>query len=173
MGASTPTRRRRWRQYLQQFSDRCSRPSSVLCPSFFVRSSSLVLGALTPVDQERGTKNGPGTKNEARRTAGYIEMENALAPKRAGAVDGRATTRDIQHGIVWRLNTGYPLCENGLMSPVASIEALLAAFFVKLDDPGVISAYLFGSHAEERAHRESDIDVAVLLDRKDYPDEKD
>lgn len=29
----------------------------------------------------------------------------------------------------------------------------------------VVSAYLFGSHGAGRAHRESDIDVAVLLDR--------
>ncbi|MFL6194498.1 MAG: type VII toxin-antitoxin system MntA family adenylyltransferase antitoxin [Thermoanaerobaculia bacterium] len=28
---------------------------------------------------------------------------------------------------------------------------------------GVASAYLFGSHAEGRAHRESDVDVGVLL----------
>jgi hypothetical protein len=31
--------------------------------------------------------------------------------------------------------------------------------------PGVVSAYLFGSVAEGRAHRESDVDVGVLLDR--------
>jgi predicted nucleotidyltransferase len=30
---------------------------------------------------------------------------------------------------------------------------------------GVVSAYLFGSHVEGRAHRESDVDVGVLLDR--------
>ena len=36
-------------------------------------------------------------------------------------------------------------------------------------DPGVISAYLFGSHAEDRAHRDSDVDVAVLLDWAQYP----
>jgi predicted nucleotidyltransferase len=29
--------------------------------------------------------------------------------------------------------------------------------------PGVVSAYLFGSHAEGRSHRESDVDVGVLL----------
>jgi predicted nucleotidyltransferase len=34
---------------------------------------------------------------------------------------------------------------------------------------GVISAYLFGSIAEGRAHRESDVDVGVLLDRAVYP----
>jgi predicted nucleotidyltransferase len=31
--------------------------------------------------------------------------------------------------------------------------------------PGVISAYLFGSMANGRAHRESDVDVGLLLDR--------
>lgn len=35
--------------------------------------------------------------------------------------------------------------------------------------PGVASAYLFGSHAEGRAHRQSDVDVGVLLDRNTYP----
>jgi predicted nucleotidyltransferase len=34
--------------------------------------------------------------------------------------------------------------------------------------PGVISAYLFGSMANGRAHRESDVDVGLLLDRKVY-----
>lgn len=34
---------------------------------------------------------------------------------------------------------------------------------------GVVSAYLFGSHAAGRAHRESDVDVGVLLDRERHP----
>lgn len=38
---------------------------------------------------------------------------------------------------------------------------------------GVVSAYLFGSHAAGRAHRESDVDVGVLLDRDRYPDRRD
>lgn len=29
---------------------------------------------------------------------------------------------------------------------------------------GLVSAYLFGSHGRDHAHRESDVDVAVLLD---------
>ncbi len=33
----------------------------------------------------------------------------------------------------------------------------------------VVSAYLFGSHGAGRPHRESDIDVAVLLDRSRHP----
>jgi uncharacterized protein len=32
-----------------------------------------------------------------------------------------------------------------------------------------VSAYLFGSVAEGRAHRESDVDVGVLLDRAVFP----
>lgn len=35
--------------------------------------------------------------------------------------------------------------------------------------PGVVSAYLFGSTVEGRTHRQSDVDVAVLLDRGRYP----
>jgi predicted nucleotidyltransferase len=33
----------------------------------------------------------------------------------------------------------------------------------------VVSVYLFGSHAGGQAHRESDVDVAALLDWKAYP----
>jgi predicted nucleotidyltransferase len=36
-------------------------------------------------------------------------------------------------------------------------------------DRGVASAYLFGSVAEGRSHRESDVDVGVLLDRDVFP----
>src|SRR4051812_4930685 len=35
--------------------------------------------------------------------------------------------------------------------------------------PGVVAAYVFGSVAEGREHRESDLDVAVLVDRSAYP----
>jgi predicted nucleotidyltransferase len=34
--------------------------------------------------------------------------------------------------------------------------------------PGLVSAYLFGSVAEGRAHRESDVDLGILLDRAAY-----
>ena len=34
---------------------------------------------------------------------------------------------------------------------------------------GIVSAYLFGSVAEGRAHLESDVDVGILLDRAVYP----
>jgi len=46
-------------------------------------------------------------------------------------------------------------------------EALTRFFGVKTTK-GVVSAYLFGSFAEGRAHRESDVDIGVLLDRAIY-----
>ena len=48
------------------------------------------------------------------------------------------------------------------------LTATLGRFFSE-HGSGVASAYLFGSHAEGRAHRESDVDVAVLLDWKAFP----
>jgi predicted nucleotidyltransferase len=41
--------------------------------------------------------------------------------------------------------------------------------FFREHPEGVVSAYLFGSHAHGTAHRESDIDVAVLFDRNVFP----
>ena len=50
-------------------------------------------------------------------------------------------------------------------SPGATLEAL----FREPPVPGLVSPYLFGSHAEGRSHRESDIDVAVLLRHAAHP----
>lgn len=36
-------------------------------------------------------------------------------------------------------------------------------------DQGLAAAYIFGSYATGRAHRDSDVDVALLLDPKHYP----
>ena len=44
----------------------------------------------------------------------------------------------------------------------------LRRYFEERPELGVSSVYLFGSHAEGRAHRESDVDVAVLLDWNRY-----
>src|SRR5438067_12794988 len=45
-----------------------------------------------------------------------------------------------------------------------------AALVAALDGVrGLISAYLFGSVPAGRAHRESDVDLAVLLDRRVFP----
>lgn len=48
----------------------------------------------------------------------------------------------------------------------------LSGWLVENAGPGVAAAYLFGSRGEagrERVHRESDVDVAVLLDREVFP----
>lgn len=54
--------------------------------------------------------------------------------------------------------------------PVAGV---LAATLAAARRDALQSVYLFGSHAEGRAHRESDVDVGVLLDRGRYPTARD
>jgi predicted nucleotidyltransferase len=54
-----------------------------------------------------------------------------------------------------------------------SVADRLAEYFRAAALQGVHSVYLFGSHAEGRAHRESDVDVGVLLDWKCYASAKD
>ena len=45
----------------------------------------------------------------------------------------------------------------------------LTAFFAGVNEIGIVAAYLFGSRTTGTAHRESDVDVAVLLDYTTYP----
>ncbi len=45
----------------------------------------------------------------------------------------------------------------------------LRDFFASASLPGVVAVYLFGSSIRG-AHRESDVDIGVLLDRSLYPD---
>ena len=45
-------------------------------------------------------------------------------------------------------------------------SALTAALAKPPRTPGVVALYLFGSGAEGRMHRESDVDVGALLDRR-------
>ena len=52
------------------------------------------------------------------------------------------------------------------------VASRLARLFSAARPRGIISAYLFGSHAEHRAHRESDVDVGILVDRTVYPSEE-
>ena len=58
----------------------------------------------------------------------------------------------------------------GATSKIAVLENRLLQFFSA--ESGVVAAYLFGSHAHQRAHRESDVDLAVLLDHEAFPDPK-
>ena len=52
----------------------------------------------------------------------------------------------------------------------AEIRERLERYFKSQRDAAVTSAYLFGSFAEDRAHRESDVDVGVLLDWAEHPE---
>jgi uncharacterized protein len=49
----------------------------------------------------------------------------------------------------------------------------LKRYFVDRPALGIASAYLFGSHAAGREHRESDLDLAVLLPWYRYPSARD
>lgn len=48
-------------------------------------------------------------------------------------------------------------------------KAQLERYFDHDSPADVLAVYLFGSHAEGRSHRESDVDVGVLLDRTRHP----
>ncbi len=52
----------------------------------------------------------------------------------------------------------------------ANVAETVAGYFAAPPPAGVVSAYVFGSHAQGAAHRESDVDVAVLFDRAAVPD---
>jgi len=52
---------------------------------------------------------------------------------------------------------------------VDMIAHQLTRFFEAQRSRGVVAAWLFGSEAEGRAHRESDVDVGVLVDRSSFP----
>jgi predicted nucleotidyltransferase len=54
-----------------------------------------------------------------------------------------------------------------------ALEEQLIASLTASPLPGVVSVYLFGSRAAGRAHAESDVDVAVLLRRTEFPTERD
>jgi predicted nucleotidyltransferase len=49
------------------------------------------------------------------------------------------------------------------------IQEILTDYFQRQGNHGVLAAYLFGSHALGRPHRESDVDVAVVFDRSILP----
>jgi len=54
----------------------------------------------------------------------------------------------------------------------ADIEGRIAAQFEETDSPEIASVYLFGSYADGRAHRESDVDIGVVMSRDILPTRK-
>lgn len=59
-----------------------------------------------------------------------------------------------------------------LVDDIAALERKIGETLAE-SEAKIVSGYLFGSHAEGRAHRESDVDVAVLFDRAAHPDAAD
>jgi predicted nucleotidyltransferase len=53
------------------------------------------------------------------------------------------------------------------------VQSSLARLLREKGGHAVVSAYLFGSHAEQRAHRESDVDLGVLLRWEACPSARD
>ena len=58
-------------------------------------------------------------------------------------------------------------------APVDPLLARAAAVIAAELADGLVVAYAFGSHAAGRAHRESDLDIGVLLSRQRFPSERD
>ncbi|HVR09630.1 MAG TPA: nucleotidyltransferase domain-containing protein [Thermoanaerobaculia bacterium] len=52
---------------------------------------------------------------------------------------------------------------SGPGTPRTPLTGELERYFAARPELGVAAVYLFGSHAEGRAHRESDVDLGVLL----------
>ena len=55
----------------------------------------------------------------------------------------------------------------------ADVEGTIGAVLKSGAVRGVVSAYLFGSEAEGRAHRESDVDVGVVVRYNEHPTTRD
>ena len=55
----------------------------------------------------------------------------------------------------------------------SDLQSRLGRHFKDTAVSGVISVYLFGSHAAGRAHRQSDVDIGVLLGRSTHPTARD
>jgi predicted nucleotidyltransferase len=53
---------------------------------------------------------------------------------------------------------------------MGTVALQVQGYFEAARPVGVAAAYLFGSHARGTAHRESDVDVAVLLDHGVFPE---
>ena len=84
-----------------------------------------------------------------------------LPPARAA---GKMTCRYHPQRARW----SFEACDNACVEQ-PRVESTLADALAAANAAGLVSAYLFGSHAERRTHRESDVDVGVLLDWKTYP----
>lgn len=118
--------------------------------------------------------------HEPRRQHGAARLEAAgleiPRPTPAGPSSADAAARAASSILTARLITLPVVGHNGVVGteplPTPDRSALVTRLeraFPEGARGGIVSVYLFGSHAEGRAHRESDVDVAVLLRHVRYP----
>lgn len=65
-----------------------------------------------------------------------------------------------------------PLPEGAIITEM-TVAHRISEYFDRPTAPGLVSVYLFGSQAEARAHRESDLDLGLLFDREVHRTRKD
>jgi predicted nucleotidyltransferase len=82
-----------------------------------------------------------------------------------GAISPSVHTPRWTVAIVGRILAAVSVTTRSRNDIEVGLEAALRASAI----PGLVSAYLFGSHASGRAHRESDIDVGVLVRHDAHP----
>ena len=76
-------------------------------------------------------------------------------------------TRDI---LLWRALLDRVASQGSMMGSAGNNCAdILDRFFSRANRTGLVSAYLFGSRITGRIHRESDLDVGILLDWRVHP----
>src|SRR5438067_7451655 len=94
-------------------------------------------------------------------------MEDRHAPHECGATDRRCSeechTMCLIH-VDLPAERARPIDCRRMGPTTSDLPAALSDALARAPVPGVVAAYLFGSHAAGRAHRESDVDVGVLFD---------
>jgi uncharacterized protein len=132
-------------------------PSAVSCTVFPWNQPSM-----SPLSTSLRPRRAPTSGGSAARA---VDRGTPLGICRFGAIAGVRRHTRVVHGARRVAGARAALEPMSAGTPVehAVTEALEAC-------AGVVSAYLFGSVAADRAHWESDIDLAVLLDRGVYPD---
>jgi uncharacterized protein YutE (UPF0331/DUF86 family)/predicted nucleotidyltransferase len=89
-----------------------------------------------------------------------------------GIGTGTRTGAEPGHVYLPGMSTAPPPFSPRLPLPEGGPAGVLATYFAGRSGLGVAAVYLFGSHAAGRSHRESDVDLGVLLDWAHWPERR-